>query len=109
MNTTSEKRIFQFKTTKSNTMFLKTKLSIPKLTDFIRNSIAAVVEVDPSYLKDDMDLFEELGMDSMQLLQALNKVEEKYNVEFPEEEHPKLKTIQNWVKLFEHLIKEAKN
>jgi acyl carrier protein len=54
---------------------------------------AARFEVDPASLAADGDVFESLGVDSMQVLELLSELEQEFDVEIPDYELRGVKTF----------------
>jgi acyl carrier protein len=65
----------------------------------IRALIADIIELDPAQIDPDAHLVEDLGMDSMMALEILASIEKRYKIRIPEEELPKITTLNRAVEL----------
>ena len=60
----------------------------------IRDVIAEVGEIDEvDTITPDIHFIDELGLDSMMLLEVLSTLERRYNISIPEEEFPNMVTL----------------
>ncbi len=67
-----------------------------EIRDEIRNLIAEIAEdmdVDESTITDEAHFIEDMGLDSMALLEVLATMEKKFGVTIPESEFPNITTI----------------
>jgi acyl carrier protein len=71
----------------------------------VKNLIASIIEIDPSQIDPDAHLVKDLGMDSMMALEILACVEKKYKIQIPEEELPKITTVNRAVELARKYVK----
>ena len=65
----------------------------------IKELIADIIEMDPKTIDPDAHLVEDLGMDSMMALEILAAIEKKYKIKLPEEELPKITTVNRAIEL----------
>ena len=65
--------------------------------DKVKSIIANQLSTDVSKLKDDTNIAEELGADSLDLVEILMALEDEFGVSIPDEVIPKIKTIEDVV------------
>ncbi len=65
----------------------------------VRKLIADIIEMEPDQILPDAHLVEDLGMDSMMALEILASIEKKFRIKIPEEDLPKITTLQNAIEL----------
>jgi acyl carrier protein len=65
---------------------------------------AARFKLDAATLGPDMDVFESLGVDSVQVLELLSDVEQEFDVEIPDYELRGVKTFGQLVKVIERRL-----
>jgi len=65
----------------------------------VKNLIADIIEMDPTQIDPDAHLVEDLGMDSMMALEILAAIEKRYKLRIPEEELPKITTVNRAIEL----------
>jgi acyl carrier protein len=65
----------------------------------LREIIAEVIEKEPEEIGLDAHLLDDLGADSMMLLEIVYVLEENYHVTVPEEDVAKLTTLRRFVEL----------
>lgn len=63
----------------------------------VRRIVAEVLEVDAGTINLDAHLVEDLGMDSMMALEILATVEKRFRIRIPEENLPKMTTVNRIV------------
>ncbi len=64
------------------------------LREELRAIIAEIAEIDdPSRITDDANLYQELGVDSMQALEIVLELEKRFNVAIPEAKLKEIKTF----------------
>jgi len=71
----------------------------------IKALIADIIEMDPTQIDPDVHLVEDLGMDSMMALEILAAIEKKYKIRIPEEDLPKITTVNRAVELARKYVK----
>ncbi|MFH1858240.1 MAG: acyl carrier protein [Candidatus Omnitrophota bacterium] len=74
------------------------------LEDEIRSLIAEIIEVEPSKIKLDTHLVNDLGIDSMMALEILAAVEKKYKVKIPEGYLPKMTSLAGAVEVAKEMM-----
>lgn len=67
--------------------------------------IADIIEAEPEKLDRDAHLVEDLGMDSMMALEILAAIEKKYKIKLPEEDLPKITSVNRAIELTKHYVK----
>ncbi len=71
----------------------------------VRKLIADIIEMDPAQIEPDAHLVEDLGMDSMMALEILAALEKKFKIKIPEEDLPKITTLNRAVELAKKYVK----
>lgn len=71
----------------------------------VKTLIADIIEMDPNQIDPDAHLVEDLGMDSMMALEILAAIEKKYKIRIPEEDLPKITTVNRAVELAKKYVK----
>ena len=71
----------------------------------IRSLIADIIEMEPNQITPDASLVEDLGMDSMMALEILAAMEKKYKIKIPEEDLPKITTLNRAIELARKYVK----
>jgi len=67
--------------------------------------IADIIEMEPEKIEPNAHLVEDLGMDSMMALEILAAIEKKYKIKIPEEDLPKITTVNRAVELTKKYVK----
>ena len=80
-------------------------MAIINLEQEIKMLITEIIELDPSQIEPDANLVEDLGMDSMMALEILAALEKKYKIRIPEEELPKITTVNGAIALAKKYVK----
>ena len=73
--------------------------------DEVRDVVVEQLSVAPDAVKLESKIIEDLGADSLDVVQLVMALEEKFEVEIPDSEAEKLKTIQDVVTFVEGLKK----
>jgi acyl carrier protein len=73
----------------------------------LREIMAARLGLPPEQLVPEARLVDDLGLDSLDAVELAISVERKFDIEVPEEELTKLKTVADMVALVESRIKQA--
>ena len=71
----------------------------------VRSLIADIIEMDPQQIDPNAHLVEDLGMDSMMALEILASLEKKFKIRIPEEELPKITTLNRAIELTQKYVK----
>jgi len=61
----------------------------------IKSALSAIMEIDAAEIDDEANLAEVLGLDSLQALELVVKLERKYKIEIPQEELRKFKNVNS--------------
>ena len=72
-------------------------MTIDKVKEIIANQLSVKV----ADLKDDTNIAEELGADSLDLVEILMSLEDEFGISIPDEAIPEIKTIKNVVDFIE--------
>ncbi len=67
--------------------------------------IAEIIEMEPGKIDPDAHLVEDLGMDSMMALEILASIEKKFRIKVPEEDLPKITTVNRAIELAKKYVK----
>ena len=67
----------------------------------IRESLAAQLNIPIANITGDSRLIEDLKADSLDLVELITSLEERYGIEIPEEDMPKIKTVSDIVTYIE--------
>lgn len=71
----------------------------------IKALIADIIEMDADQIDPNAHLVEDIGMDSMMALEILAAIEKKYKIQIPEEELPKITTVNKAIELARRYVK----
>ncbi len=71
----------------------------------VRDLIADIIEMDPNEIGPDAHLVEDLGMDSMMALEILASLEKKFKIHIPEDQLPKITTLNKAIELAKKYVK----
>jgi len=82
------------------------KVDIKKIEKTIKSIIAEIAEVNVKKITPKARFVEDLGMDSMMALEILAAIEKTYNIEIPEEQLPKMTSLNEVIKLTKTLVSE---
>ena len=63
------------------------------MLELIRQNLREMLSVDPSEITMDTRFVEDLGVDSLDMVELIQNLEEEYNVEFDAEDMSELKTV----------------
>jgi acyl carrier protein len=69
------------------------------LENEIRKVIAKIIEIDEEKVGPDSHLVQELGADSMRVLEIMVLLDKKFKIEIPESEIPKMTTLRQITQL----------
>lgn len=77
---------------------------MPSLRDQLRDVIAEIGEIDQlDSITDDADLYQDLGLDSMQGLEIILEIEKRFSLTVPEEALQKIRSLADVVQLAKDL------
>ena len=71
------------------------------INDKVKKIIADQLSVKPEDIKDETNIAEELGADSLDLVEILMSLEDEFGVSIPDEAIPEIKTIKEIVEFIE--------
>ena len=71
----------------------------------VRDILAKQLRIDPANISEDSRIKNDLGADSLDILQLLMSIEEEYNVQIPDEELAAFETVKDVVNYLENLKK----
>lgn len=80
-------------------------MNLNNIDQEVRNIIAEIIEMEPSKIPPDAHLVEDLGMDSMMALEILAAIEKRFRIKIPEEDLPKITTLNRAVELARRYVK----
>ena len=63
------------------------------LAERIRDLVAEQLGVDPSELSPDKNILEDLGADSLDVVEMVMAIEEKFDIEIPDEDAEAIRTV----------------
>jgi len=67
----------------------------------IKELIAEQIGIDPSEINDDNDLVNDLGADSLDIIQMLISMEREFGVVFDDDEIKKVKTVKDVIRFID--------
>jgi acyl carrier protein len=71
----------------------------------IKKKVAEITELSEDKLKEDAKFVEDLGVDSMMALEIVASLEKKYKVVIPEDQIPKVRSLNDIYELLDKLMK----
>ncbi|MBO4498074.1 MAG: acyl carrier protein [Lachnospiraceae bacterium] len=71
--------------------------------DIIRKIVAQITNIDPDAINEDTVLYEDLGVDSLDLFQIVMAIEEQFEIEVSEEDAQSIVTVGDAVKMISRL------
>lgn len=74
------------------------------LQDQVKELIAKQLEIDISQVTDDASFTEDLGADSLDTVELVMAFEEKFDVEIPDNEAEKIKTVSDAVSFLQQKL-----
>jgi len=76
-----------------------------KLDDELKKIVSLITEIPLDKLKPDADFFDDLKIDSMKAIEIVAAFEKKYKVVIPEEEIPKMRSLNKIIAFAKDKIK----
>lgn len=76
-----------------------------KLDDELKKIVSTITEIPLDKLKPDADFFDDLKIDSMKAIEIVAAFEKKYKVVIPEEEIPKMRSLNKIIAFAKDKIK----
>ena len=80
-------------------------MATTNLEQDVKELIAEIIEMEPNEIDPDAHLVEDLGMDSMMALEILASLEKKYKIKLPEEDLPKITTVNRAIEVAKRYVK----
>ena len=80
-------------------------MATTNLEQDVKELIAEIIEMEPNEIDPDAHLVEDLGMDSMMALEILASLEKKYKIKLPEEDLPKITTVNRAIEVAKKYVK----
>ena len=71
----------------------------------VRKLIADILETEPDQIPLEANLVEDLGIDSRMGLEILASIEKQFRIKIPEEDLPKITTLQKTIELTKRYVK----
>ena len=75
------------------------------MIDKVKELVAEQLGISKESIKDDANIVEDLGADSLDVIEMLMTLEEEYGISIPDEKINQVKTISQIVKLIENCQK----
>ena len=72
--------------------------------DTVRELLAHQLEVDPENITPDTDIFDDLGADSLDVVELVMSIEEEYDIVITDERAGNVRTVAQVVEMLESLI-----
>ena len=69
-----------------------------EMLERIKEIIAEELHIDAASISDDADIVDDLGADSLDIVELIMAFEEEFNIEIPDEKAEKIKTVEDVVK-----------
>lgn len=80
------------------------KFNIEDIKSEIKKLVSTLAEIPENQLTDKAKFSEDLGIDSMVALEIIASIEKKYKVVVPEEDIPKIRSLQDTYDLLEKIL-----
>jgi len=80
-------------------------MRMTNLDQDVKELVADIIEVDAASLDPDANLVEDLGMDSMMALEILASLEKRFKIKLPEDELPKITTVNRAIEVARKYVK----
>ena len=71
----------------------------------VRDLLAHQLEVDPESIGPDTDIFDDLGADSLDVVELVMSIEEEYDIVITDDRANNVRTVAQVVELLEGLVK----
>ena len=72
------------------------------LLDDVKEVVVEQLNVDPKEVKEESKFVEDLGADSLDVVELVMALEEKFDIEIPDDEAEKIQTVQDVVNYIEN-------
>jgi acyl carrier protein len=73
------------------------------LFDDVKEVVVEQLDCDPAEVKEDSRFVEDLGADSLDVVELVMALEEKFDIEIPDEDAEKIKTVADAIKYIENI------
>ena len=73
------------------------------LFDDVKEVVVEQLDCDPAEVKEDSRFVEDLGADSLDVVELVMALEEKFDIEIPDEAAEKIKTVADAIKYIENI------
>ena len=73
------------------------------LFDDVKEVVIEQLDCDPAEVKEDSKFIEDLGADSLDVVELVMALEEKFDIEIPDEDAEKIKTVSDAIKYIENI------
>jgi acyl carrier protein len=73
------------------------------LFDDVKEVVIEQLDCDPAEVKEDSRFVEDLGADSLDVVELVMALEEKFDIEIPDEDAEKIKTVSDAIKYIENI------
>jgi len=81
------------------------KLNFEEIKKEVKAKVSEITEISEDKLKESAKFVEDLGVDSMMALEIVASIEKKYKIVIPEEEIPKIRSLDDVYSLLEKKLK----
>lgn len=71
------------------------------LLDDVKEVVVEQLDCDPAEVKEDSKFIEDLGADSLDVVELVMALEEKFDIEIPDEDAEQIKTVGDAIKYVE--------
>jgi acyl carrier protein len=75
------------------------------LFDEVKEVVVEQLNVNPDEVKEDSKFVEDLGADSLDVVELVMALEEKFDIEIPDEDAEKITTVKDAIEFIENLQK----
>lgn len=73
------------------------------LLDDVKEVVIEQLDCDPAEVKEDSKFIEDLGADSLDVVELVMALEEKFDIEIPDEDAEKILTVSDAIKYIENI------
>jgi acyl carrier protein len=73
------------------------------LLDDVKEVVIEQLDCDPAEVKEDSRFIEDLGADSLDVVELVMALEEKFDIEIPDEDAEKILTVADAIKYIENI------
>jgi len=81
------------------------KINFEEIKKEVKAKVSEITEIPEEKLKEAAKFVEDLGVDSMMALEIVASIEKKYKIVIPEEEIPKIRSLDDVYALLEKKLK----